>query len=182
MENAPGDSAVKDQGGQAWKRAGFAVIVFAAIAGAIMVLDPDGAYLWLKAFHVIAIIAWMAGLLYLPRLFIYHHQTERGSPSSETFKLMELRLYRAIMNPAMMIAWILGLYLAWQGFNFSGGWLHAKIAAVVGLTAAHVYFGRAMRAFGRDERPGSQTRWRILNEAPALLMIVIVLLVVVKPF
>ena len=91
--------------------------------------DPDDFYLWAKAIHVIAVIAWMAGMLYLPRLFVYHADAERGSVQSETFKVMERRLYRAIINPAMIVTWVFGLWLAWKGFAFSGGWLHAKIAA-----------------------------------------------------
>lgn len=174
--------ATAEPGTKAWKRAAIAIAVFVALIGAVFYFAPDNAYLWIKAMHVIAVISWMAGLLYLPRLFIYHHQSAVGSGTSETLKVMERRLFRVIMNPAMMISWGLGLYLAWDGFGFIGGWLHAKIAAVVLMTAAHVYFGRAMRAFGRDERPATERAWRFLNEAPALLMIAIVLLVIVKPF
>ena len=139
-------------------------------------------YEWIKALHVIAVIAWMAGLFYLPRLFIYHWATTVGSEASELFKVMESRLYRIIMNPAMMIAWVLGLYLALEAGWFSQGWMHVKLAAVVVLTGAHVYFGRAVGAFGRDERPLSQRHWRMLNEVPTLLMMAIVLMVVLKPF
>jgi putative membrane protein len=148
----------------------------------IALLDPDQAYEWIKAFHIMAIIAWMASLLYLPRLFIYHFQTQRGSEASELFKVMERRLYRIIMNPAMMLSWLAGLYMAWTVFGFHGGWLHLKLLSVVALTGVHIYFGRAVRAFHRDERPRSQRHWRILNEVPALLMIVIVIMVVLKPF
>jgi putative membrane protein len=171
-----------DPGAKAWRRAGAAIVVFLALIGAVFYFAPDNAYLWIKAMHVIAVISWMAGLLYLPRLFIYHHRSAPGSGTSETLKVMERRLFRVIMNPAMMISWGLGLYLAWDGFGFIGGWLHAKIAAVALMTVAHVYFGRALRAFGRDERPSSERGWRFLNEVPALLMIAIVLLVIVKPF
>jgi putative membrane protein len=96
--------------------------------------------------------------------------------------VMEWRLYRLIMNPAMMLAWIFGLYLAWDGFGFQGGWLHAKLLCVILLTAVHVYYGRALRQFGSGKRPRTQRFWRVANEAPALLMIVIVLMVVLKPF
>lgn len=174
--------AKTDSGATAWRRATMALVVFVALIAAVFVFAPNNAYLWMKALHVIAVISWMAGLLYLPRLFIYHHQSAPGSETSETLKIMERRLFKVIMNPAMMISWALGLYLAWDGFGFIGGWLHAKIAAVVVMTAAHIYFGRAMRAFGRDERPATERGWRFLNEVPALLMIAIVLLVIVKPF
>lgn len=171
----------KDAGSRSGLRAGIAIAVFLAVAAALYVFS-DNAYLWFKALHVMAVIAWMAGLFYLPRLFIYHHDKALGSESSETFKIMELRLYRFIMNPSMMIAWAFGLFIAWDGGWFSSGWLHVKLMAVVLLTAAHVYYGRAMRAFGRDERPLTTRHWRMLNEIPAILMIVIVLMVVLKPF
>lgn len=174
--------AKRNSGTGAGRRAAVALAVFLFLVGAVFFFAPDNAYLWIKAMHVIAVISWMAGLLYLPRLFIYHHQSQPGSGTSETLKTMERRLFRVIMNPAMMISWGLGLYLAWDGFGFSGGWLHTKIAAVAAMTGVHVYFGRAMRAFGRDERPMTERGWRFLNEAPALLMIAIVLLVIVKPF
>jgi protoporphyrinogen IX oxidase len=170
-----------DAGARSGLRAGIALGVFIAIVAAVYLLADD-AYLWFKAFHIMAVIAWMAGLFYLPRLFIYHHDKAAGSESSETFKVMERRLYRAIMNPSMMMAWVFGLYVAWQGGWFTAGWLHAKLTALVLLTAAHVYFGRAVSAFARDERPLTSRHWRILNEAPAVLMIVIVLLAVLKPF
>jgi protoporphyrinogen IX oxidase len=171
-----------EAGKQSWKRAAIALIVFLAIPAAVLVFAPDTAYDWFKALHIMAVIAWMAGLFYLPRLFIYHFDTRPGSETSELFKTMESRLYRIIMNPAMIIAWVFGLYLAWEGFRFQAGWLHAKLLFVVLLTIVHVYYGRAATAFRRDERPRSQRHWRIMNEAPALLMILIVLLVILKPF
>lgn len=138
-------------------------------------------YLWIKALHVIAIIAWMAGLLYLPRLFVYHCGVGPG-PQSETFKIMERRLLRFIMMPSMAVAWIAGLLLIVEGKWGASGWLHAKLALVVGLTGLHIYFGYLTRRFERDENRHSQRFYRFLNEAPTLLMIVIVILVVVKPF
>lgn len=168
-------------GAKSGLRAGIALAVFVAGAVALYLLS-DNAYLWFKALHIMAVIAWMAGLFYLPRLFIYHHDSAPGSETSETFKIMEMRLYRFIMNPAMMIAWAFGLFIAWQGEWFTSGWLHVKLLAVVALTVAHVYFGRAARAFGRDERPLTSRHWRMLNEVPTLLMIVIVIMAVVKPF
>ena len=169
-------------GSKAWIRAGIALCIFIIVICGIVILDPDNLYLWIKAFYIIAVIAWMAGLLYLPRLFIYHFDTQPGSEASELFKVMERRLLKVIMNPAMMLAWLLGLYLAWNAFRFQGGWLHVKLLSVVALTGMHVYFSRSQRAFSRDERPKSQRHWRIANEVPAILMIVVVLMVVLKPF
>jgi len=140
-------------------------------------------YDWIKALHVISIIAWMAGLLYLPRLFVYHCEVAAGSEASETFKVMERRLLRAIMNPAMIAAWIFGITLlvlnpGW----FEMGWIHAKLAFVVGLTAVHMMMARWRRAFAEDRNQRPQRFFRIMNEVPTLLMIGIVIFVVVKPF
>jgi protoporphyrinogen IX oxidase len=143
---------------------------------------PADFYPWLKALHVVAVISWMAGLLYLPRLFVYHCDAEKGSVQSETFKIMERRLLRAIMNPAMIVSWVLGLWLAWDGFQFSGAWLHLKIILVVLLSAAHGYFAKSVRMFAEDRNERPQRHWRIMNEVPTLLMIVIVISVIVKPF
>jgi putative membrane protein len=139
-------------------------------------------YEWIKAFHVIAVIAWMAGMLYLPRLFVYHCEAEAGSRQSETFKVMERRLLRAIINPAMIAAWVLGLGLAYEGGWFAAHWLQAKIALVLGLSAVHGFLARWVRDFAADRNRKSQKFYRILNEVPAILMIGIVILVVVKPF
>jgi putative membrane protein len=139
-------------------------------------------YLWLKSLHVMAIIAWMAGLLYLPRLFVYHASVPAGSDQARTFEIMESRLLRVIMNPAMIVVWITGLTLAISGGWSKSGWLHGKLLLVIGLSAAHMYFARRRRllAEGRDER--SAGFYRALNEAPTILMIGIVILVIVKPF
>jgi putative membrane protein len=139
-------------------------------------------YDWLKAFHVIAIIAWMAGLLYLPRLFVYHCDTPKDSTQSETFKIMERRLLKAIMNPAMIAAWALGLILVWQGGWWRAGWLHGKLLLVLILSGAHGYLARHVRLFAADANTKPQRHWRIVNEVPTLLMIGIVILVIVKPF
>lgn len=139
-------------------------------------------FLWLKALHVIAIISWMAGLLYLPRLFVYHSQVSTGTQQSETFKVMERRLYRYIMNPAMMVAWLSGLLLIWLGGYIIEAWLHAKFILVILLTVAHVHLGRLAHAFGRDENSKSERYFRIINEVPTLIMIAVVILVIVKPF
>ncbi len=140
-------------------------------------------YLWLKALHVLAIISWMAGLLYLPRLMVYHCQAAPGSPQSETFKVMERRLLKAIMTPAMIVAWILGLWLAFGYVGFRGqGWLHAKIVLVLAMSAMHGWMAVWVRDFAADRNTRSERFYRIANEGPTLLMIGIVILVIVKPF
>ena len=139
-------------------------------------------YLWLKALHVIAVIAWMAGLLYLPRLFVYHCAAAPGSDQSETFKVMERRLLRGIMNPAMILVWIFGLLLSWQGDWWHAGWWQVKFSLVVGLTLIHHLYARWRKEFEADKntRPARYYRW--WNEVPTLLMIAIVFLVVLKPW
>jgi protoporphyrinogen IX oxidase len=139
-------------------------------------------YEWLKAFHIIAIIAWMAGMLYLPRLFVYHCEAEPGSKQSETFKVMERRLLRAIINPAMIAAWGLGIWLAWAGGWYASGWFHAKLVLALALSGVHGFFVRWVRDFAADRNQNSQKFYRIINEVPTILMIGIVLLVVLKPF
>ena len=139
-------------------------------------------YEWIKALHIIAVIAWMAGMLYLPRLFVYHCEAEIGSKQSETFKVMERRLMRAIINPAMIVTWLAGLYLAWSGHWFSSGWLHGKLALVILMSGVHGFFSRWRKDFEADRNTRSQKFFRIINEVPTVLMIGIVILVVVKPF
>lgn len=139
-------------------------------------------YEWIKALHIIAVIAWMAGMLYLPRLFIYHCEAEPGSRQSETFKVMERRLLTIIINPAMVVTWALGLWLAYEGGWFKAEWLHAKLALVIGLSALHGFMVRWVRDFGADRNRHTQKFYRIINEVPTVLMIVIGVLVVVKPF
>lgn len=136
----------------------------------------------LKALHIISVIAWMAGLLYLPRLFVYHAAVEKGSAQSETFKTMERRLMRAIMNPAMIATWIFGLLLTWQGAWWHAGWWHAKFALVCGLTVVHHLYSLWRKDFAADRnvRPARFYRW--WNEVPTLLMIAMVFLVVLKAF
>ncbi len=140
------------------------------------------AYLWVKALHIIAVIAWMAGMLYLPRLFVYHCAAEPGSVQSETFKIMERRLLRAIINPAMVLAWVLGLALVTDLGVWSEPWMHAKLAAAIALSTLHGYFSRWRRDFDQDDNRHSERFYRYMNEIPTLLMIAIVLLVVLKPF
>jgi putative membrane protein len=139
-------------------------------------------YEWVKALHIIAVISWMAGMLYLPRLFVYHCEAEVGSKQSETFQLMERRLLRAIMTPAMIVTWLAGLYLAWSGHWFASGWLHGKLVLVIVLSGVHGFFSRCVKDFAAGWNLRSQKFYRILNELPTVLMIFIVILVVVKPF
>lgn len=139
-------------------------------------------YLWLKSFHLMALIAWMAALFYLPRLFVYHADAPPGSAQSETFKVMERRLLRAIMTPAMIATWLFGLWLAWETGAVREGWLHAKLLLVLALSALHGYLAAATRAFAEDRNRRSGRFYRILNEVPTVLMMLIVLLVVLKPF
>lgn len=163
-------------------RATIALVVTALATAVIVLLFPDEAYLWVKAVHVIAVIAWMAGMLYLPRLFIYHCSAETGSTQSETFKIMEQRLLRIIINPAMIMTWVLGVWLAWHGNFFTSYWFLAKFACVFALSGVHGYFSAAVRKFAEDRNFKSERHWRIMNEVPTLLMIAIVILVIVKPF
>jgi putative membrane protein len=139
-------------------------------------------YQWLLALHIIAVIAWMAGMLYLPRLFVYHCDADVGSIQSETFKVMERRLLNAIITPAMMATWLLGLWLAWQGGWFKAPWLHVKLALVVGMSGVHGILSKYVREFAADRRRKPPKFFRILNEVPTVLMILIVILVAVKPF
>jgi len=139
-------------------------------------------YEWLKAFHVIAVIAWMAGMLYLPRLFVYHCGAEPGSAQSETFKIMERRLLKIIINPAMILSWGLGLWLVWSGGWLMAGWLYAKIFLALVLSGVHGMFARWVKDFAADRNRWSARFYRLINEVPTLLMIGIVILVIVKPF
>jgi protoporphyrinogen IX oxidase len=140
-------------------------------------------YLWLKALHIIAVISWMAGLLYLPRLMVYHCDAAKGSELSETLKVMERRLLRYIMRPAMIVSWIAGLALAFVYVGFPGNiWLHAKLLFVVLLTVSHEFLAVRVKDFAEDRNTRPQRYYRIINEVPTLLMVAIVILAVVKPF
>jgi len=174
--------ATAAEGRTATKRATIALVIFAVLAILLFAIAPDGLYDWIKALHVIAVISWMAGMFYLPRLFVYHCDAEPGSKQSETFKVMERKLLRLIINPAMIATWVFGLWLAWKGFGFSGGWLHAKIALVLLLSGAHGYFSASVRRFAKDENTKPAKHWRMVNEIPTVLMMLIVILVIVKPF
>ena len=140
------------------------------------------AYPWIKALHVIAVISWMAGMLYLPRLFVYHCEAELGSKQSETFKVMERRLLKAIINPAMIVTWLAGLYLAWSGHWYVSGWFHGKFLLVLVLSGVHGFFSRWVKDFAADRNTRSPKFYRIINEIPTVLMIFTVILVIVKPF
>jgi putative membrane protein len=149
------------------------------------VVDLSGtAYLWIKAVHVIGVIAWMAGLLYLPRLFVYHAVEKPGSAQSETFKVMERRLLRGIMNPAFAVSLVTGglLIANLGGDAWASGWLHAKLVCVLGLFAMHGLMDRWRRDFAGDRNARSQMFYRVANEVPTVLMIGIVIFAVVKPF
>lgn len=140
-------------------------------------------YLWIKALHVISVISWMAGLLYLPRLFVYHADADKGSELSETLKIMERRLLRIIMNPAMIAAFVFGLCMIWANpLLMKQGWMHGKLLLVALLTVFHHLLGRWRKAFLRDENKRPAKFYRRVNEAPTLLMIGIVIFVIVQPF
>jgi putative membrane protein len=140
-------------------------------------------YEWLRALHIIAIIAWMAGILYLPRLFVYHADATVGSELSETFKIMEGRLLRYICNPAMIASWILGLSMLWANpALIEGGWMHTKLTAVLLMSGVHGVLAKHTRIFKSDQRIKSANYYRILNEIPTVLLIIIVIMAVVQPF
>lgn len=140
-------------------------------------------YLWIKSLHIIAVICWMAGLFYLPRLFIYHTQAEIGSDKSETFKVMERKLLKYIMNPAMVASWVFGIWMLVENpALMTGGWFHVKASAVMFLTIYHHLLGSFRKKFEQDKNVQSEKFYRIFNEVPTILMIVIVIMVVVKPW
>jgi protoporphyrinogen IX oxidase len=137
---------------------------------------------WIKALHVIAVIAWMAGMLYLPRLFVYHCEAPAGSPQSEMLKVMERRLLRIIVNPAMIATWVFGLTLAWLTGAYADLWFQLKFVLVIAMSGLHGMFAATVKRFGRDANTRPQRFYRIINEVPMLLVIGIVILVIVKPF
>jgi putative membrane protein len=139
-------------------------------------------YSWIKALHLIAAMAWMAGMLYLPRLFVYHCAAEPGSNQSETFKVMERRLLRAIINPAMIATWALGLWLVWSGGWWASDWFKAKLVLVLVLSGVHGLLARWTKDFAADRNRHSAKFYRLVNELPTVLMIGIVILAIVKPF
>lgn len=141
-------------------------------------------YEWLRAIHLMAVMSWMAGLLYLPRLFVYHTQAEVGSDKSETFKIMERRLLKAIMNPAMIVTWILGIsmIIANPALMQGQGWMHVKMLLVLLMSGIHGMLAGSLRKFANDENTRSEKFYRIINEVPAALMVLIIILAVVEPF
>ena len=139
-------------------------------------------YQWIKALHLISVIAWMAGMLYLPRLFVYHCDAEPGSDKSETFKVMERRLLRGIMGPAMILTWIFGLILLYLSETWTEGWMMAKGVLIIGMTIVHHYFSLWRKDFEADRNTRSTKFYRLANEIPTVLMIGIVILVIVQPF
>ena len=147
-----------------------------------MILWLQAQISWVKALHVIAIIAWMAGMLYLPRLFVYHAVAAKGSAVSETFKVMERRLLRAIVNPSMILVFLTGFTLVFLTGDWRDGWWQAKFILVLGLAGLHCYFACCVRDFAEDANQRPARFYRVLNEAPTILMILIVVLAVVKPF
>ena len=137
---------------------------------------------WIMSLHIIAVIAWMAAMLYLPRLFVYHTETEPGSESSERFKVMERRLLKAIMNPAVIATWILGLLLGWLTAAFLDTWMQIKFVLVIFMRGLHGFFVRCWRDFANDRNTHSARFYRVINEMPTILMVLIVILVKVQPF
>lgn len=140
-------------------------------------------YLWFKSFHIIAFVAWMAGLLYLPRLFVYHVGAKKGSDLSETLKVMEHRLLRFIMNPAMIVTWVIGLTMLYgNSALMEQGWMHAKLTLVILLSVLHMMFAKWRKTFAADQNVRDAKFYKIWNEGPTVLMIIIVILAVAEPF
>lgn len=138
---------------------------------------------WIKVLHIAAWASWMAGMFYLPRLFVYHAETAPpGTPASHTFKVMEQKLLRLIMTPAMIVAWATGLYLAWALGFYADGWLHAKLALVIALSGFHGFCALRVRAFAEDRNDKTGRYYRIANEVPTILFLGVVILVIIKPF
>ena len=143
----------------------------------------SGIYLWIKATHLIMVIAWMAGMMYLPRLFVYHHQSEKGGEAERYFVQMQRRLLKGIINPSMIAVWLLGiLMLIANPATLSSGWFHVKLVLVLVLSAIHGFYAAARRKFEAGERPRSEKFWRMMNEVPFFLLIGIVFMVILKPF
>ncbi len=136
--------------------------------------------LYLKAFHIIFMVTWFAGLFYLPRLFVYHTQSE-DQTSRDRFKIMERKLFFGIMTPGGVLTVVLGLWL-WLGYGASGGWLHAKLALVAILIAYHIYLGKLVSDFKNDKNTRGNVFFRWLNEFPVVIIIPIIILAVVRPF
>ena len=147
-----------------------------------MNFHSENFYLWIKAFHIIAVIMWMAGMLYLPRLFVYHCETAPGSAESERFKLMERKLLRVIINPAMIATWLFGLTLVWLTRADQQHWFQVKFILVLAMSGIHAFYAATVKRFTTDANTRTQRFYRVINEVPAVLIIAIVILAVVKPF
>jgi len=165
-----------------WIRAIVGVTTMAALVIMVVIWHPSSLYPWFKAFHVVAVMSWMAGMLYLPRLFVYHCGAEKGSRQSDTFKVMERRLLRGIINPAMVVSWAFGLWMVYDGGWISAHWLQLKLLLVVALSAIHGMLARWTSDFAADRNRRRERFYRIVNEVPAVLMVGIVIMAVIKPF
>ncbi|WDI32758.1 protoporphyrinogen oxidase HemJ [Hyphococcus flavus] len=140
-------------------------------------------YLWIKAAHLIMVIAWMAGMMYLPRLFVYQHGSEKGGEAEKMLIQMQRRLLKGIINPSMIAVWVLGIFMLIANPSIlSSGWFHVKLAFVIAVSAVHGFYAASRKKFEKGERPKTEKFWRIMNEAPFLALIVIVIMVIVKPF
>jgi len=140
-------------------------------------------YLWFKVLHLGSVIAWMAGMMYLPRLFIYHHQSQPGGEAADFFKVMERRLLKGIMTPAMLVTWVFAILLMIANPSvFSGIWFYCKIVFVLAMTAIHGFYASSQKKFHEDIRPRDQKFWRLMNEVPFILIVLILIMVLVKPF
>ena len=170
------------EGGKARVKAYGSIALLVLLAAMAWWFDPSWLYGWLKVLHVVAVISWMVGLFYLPRLFVYHADAEAGGEPAATFVVMEQRLVKVIMTPAMIVSWVVGLWLAWSGFGFLGLWLWIKIAGVVGLTVFHIFLSRSARKFAAGQNTMTARQWRMANEIPTVLMIVVIIMVIIKPF
>ena len=163
-------------------RAVVSVAIAAAVMAALILWWPPRLYRWMLAVHIMAVISWMAGMFYLPRLFVYHCGAEPGSRQSDTFKVMERRLLRQIINPAMIVTWGAGVWMIWAGGLIHAGWLQAKLFFVLPLSGFHGMLAGFVRDFAADRNRHSEVFYRVFNEVPTILMIFIVILAIVKPF
>lgn len=163
-------------------RAIVSLAITTILFAALLLWWPTRLYRWMLALHVMAVIAWMAGMFYLPRLFVYHCGAEPGSKQSETFKVMERRLLTQIINPAMIVAWAAGIWLIVTAGLIHAGWLQAKLVLVLLLSGFHGMLAAYVRDFAADRNRHSEGYYRVINEVPTVLMIAIVVLAIVKPF
>lgn len=156
------------------------ILAIISILSILFYFDSAKEHLWVKAVHVLSIISWMAGMLYLPRLFVYHSMVGADSSQSETFKIMEQRLLWYILNPGMLVSWITGLWMSGTAYHFHGGWLHIKLSVVLILSLFHAFLAESTYRFVTDSNRFSEKTWRLLNEVPTFLMIIAVIVVIIK--